>query len=159
MTPVTTDGFVANRMYDNIAYSGVGAGNGSFASPSANAVRINAGNRANEVGFESLNDQNQFASTNKNIIDGCNRTTDSITNMEFRSLDRQRDIEKLVVDGQKEAAACCCDAKLEACKNTAEIKALVIQENSKTRELIQSDALEQARAKITQLETINALKS
>lgn len=76
---------------------------------------------------------------------------------EFRSLDRQRDIERLVVDNAKEAARCCCDAQLLAQKNACELKALVISENSATRELIRGDALIAANAKIAFLETVAAL--
>lgn len=90
--------------------------------------------------------------------DQINRVNDNITNSENRSSDRQRDIERLMIDGQKEAAKCCCDAKLEACKNTSELKSLIISENSKTRDLMQSTALDAANAKIVQLETINALR-
>lgn len=68
-------------------------------------------------------------------------------------------LQQSIADAAKDAAQCCCDAKLEACKNTAELKALVISENSATRELIRGDALAAANAKITQLETINALSS
>lgn len=84
--------------------------------------------------------------------------TKSLSDAEFRSIDRQRDIERLVLEGQKEAAKCCCEAKLQACKDHAELKALTIAENSATRELIRGDALVAANARITQLETINALQ-
>ena len=34
-------------------------------------------------------------------------------NTEFRNIDRNRALENLIIDGQKEAAACCCEQKLE----------------------------------------------
>lgn len=79
----------------------------------------------------------------------------SIVNQEFRSLDRQRDIERVIADNAKEAAKCCC-----------ETQKLVTMEANATRTLILEveargvrDRLEAANAKITQLETINALSN
>lgn len=163
MNGITTDGYVANGIYDNIrGYNGYGSN--SFANPSANAVRINAGNRATAAGIENLLDQNQFSATNKNIVDGdaricdklsdnANRASDMTTNSEFRMSDRLRDVEREMAANARAAAECCCDAKLEACKNTAELKALVISENSKTREQIRGDALNAANAELTALKT------
>lgn len=116
--------------------------------------------------FENQTRTSEFAS----IRDGQFRTElrssdqhaenlKAIADIEFRSLDRQRDIESLIIQNAKDAAKCCCDAKLQSCKDTAEVKALVIAENSATRELIRGDALAAANARITQLETINALQS
>ena len=48
-------------------------------------------------------------------------------------------------------------AQLAAAKDHAELQALIIKENSATRELMRGDALAAANAKIIQLETINAL--
>ena len=86
---------------------GYGPGTGAFASPSSNAVRINAHREATAAGFENLLDQNQFAATNRAISESCSRNQDSIVNSEFRNGDRLRDLERLIVDGQKEAAQCC----------------------------------------------------
>ena len=69
------------------------------------------------------------------------------------------DTQKSIAQAAKEAALCCCDAKLQACKDHADLRALIIQENSATRELMRGDALAAANAKIVQLETINALSS
>lgn len=67
------------------------------------------------------------------------------------------DVEKAIAEAAKDAAKCCCDAQLQSCRDHAELKALVISENGATRELIRGDALAAANARITQLETINAL--
>lgn len=170
-------------------YGGFGGGyggQGSFANPTANAVRIESGNTAQAVGFENLLDQNQFAAANKNVVDGHNRISDNakedvsrisdqITNQEFRNGDRLRDLERemnanariaaecccdtkaAIAEAAKDAAKCCCDAQLAACKSHSEIMAAVVAENGKTRELMQATALDAANAKIVQLETINAL--
>lgn len=123
-----------------------------------------------------------FDNINKNITDGEFRSSDrltavnkNITDSEFRSLDRQRDTDKTlaamaaanalcccdtqkaIADAAKEAAKCCCEAQLAACKAHAEITATVLADGALTREMIRGDALAAANAKITQLETINAL--
>jgi hypothetical protein len=149
---------------------------------------IDSGKTAAASGLENLLDQNQFTATNKSIVDGHNRLgdnmaanvgriADQVTNQEFRNGDRLRDLDKTIAanaaiaaqcccdtqkaiaEAAKEAALCCCDAKLEAAKSHASIMASVIAENSATRELIRGDALAAANAKITQLETINALSN
>lgn len=140
-------------------HGGYGGGNSLLAAEAhanGTAVKeaINCNSERSNDGLTRISEQNKEQACN----DRANTTNTNITNQEFRSLDRLRDIERLIVDGQKEAAKCCCDAKLEACKSTSEIKALIIQENSATRELIRGDALAAANAKIVQLETINALK-
>jgi hypothetical protein len=151
----------------------------SLANGTATKTAIDAHAIAQNAGIENLLDQNQFAATNKNIVDGHARISDTaavnvnrvadnqfrselrfsdqISGAEFRSLDRQRDIERMITGNAKDAAACCCEAKLLACKDHSELKALIISENSMTRAMITTTALDAANAKITQLETINAL--
>jgi hypothetical protein len=158
----------------------------AMANGTATKEAIDGHASSHSAGLENLLDANQFQATNKNIVDGHARITDTaaanvnrvadnqfrselrssdqmaglgkeITNQEFRSLDRQRDIERMITQNATDAAKCCCDAKLEACKNTSDIKALIISENSATRQLMTSTALDTANAKIIQLETINAL--
>lgn len=84
----------------------------------------------------------------------------SVTDSEFRSLDRQRDIERLIADGQKEAAKCCCDAKLESCKSHAELAALIAEKAAITDSLILAvegranlDKLAETRADLISLKT------
>lgn len=84
-----------------------------------------------------------FESVNKNITDS-----------EFRGLDRQRDLERIlnqnskdaaecccdtqkaIAEAAKDAAKCCCDAQLEAQKNACDTQRLVSSEASATRSLI-----------------------
>ena len=137
---------------------GVGAGGGigagvltaeALANGTATNAKIdaNADRASNSIAgvrsaFDNQTRNVQFDQVNQNI-----------TNMEFRSLDRQRDIERQIVDNAKDAAKCCC-----------ETQKLIVSEASATRTLILEveargnvAALAQAQAKITQLETINAL--
>jgi hypothetical protein len=169
--------------------NGMGMGthgaNGAYGT-GANAIRIDSHASAHAAGLENLLDQNQFATTNGNIVEGFNRAADSrasnvgrVADNQFRSELRQSDqaaamlatlnanarvadkcccdVQKAIADAAKDAAKCCCDAKLEACKNTGDLMAAILSENGKTRELMQATALDAANAKVVQLETINAL--
>ena len=167
---------------------GYGRGADGAYSVGANAVRLEASGKAHAAGLENLLDQNQFSATNKNIVDGfsrasdarssnVNRVADNQFRAELRSSDQVAaslavtndmraemakcccDTQKAIADAAKDAALCCCDAKLEAAKSHAAITATVLADGAKTRELIRGDALMAANAKITQLETINALSS
>ena len=127
----------------------------AIANGTATKESIDCNSRQFTAGLQRVSDQAeesrrmaQDAQTNKNITDA-----------EFRNIDRITVLSQLVVDGQKEAALCCCNAKLEACKASAETNALIIQQNSETRALMTATALDTANARIIQLETINALKS
>jgi len=76
-----------------------------------------------------------------------------ITDQEFRSLDRQRDITAMLVDNAKEAAKCCCETQKLIAAEAGETRALVLAVEGRTNVA----SLAAANAKITQLETINAL--
>jgi hypothetical protein len=160
---------------------------GAHADGTATKEAIDCHASANAAGIENLLDQNQFTATNKSIVDGHNRLgdnmsanvgriADQVTNQEFRNGDRLRDLDKTIAanaaiaakdscetqksiaEAAKEAAACCCAAQLAACKAHAELMASVIKENSETRALMSSTALDSANARIIQLETIDALR-
>lgn len=118
-------------------------GYGVFASPGANAVRLNRNNDA----IRSLSDRNadqseetrrliQSQNTNANISDGFNRicerinteataNRDLIFQQELRNGDRLRDLQKEMNDNARIAAQCCCDLKLQACEDKAQIIAEV----------------------------------
>jgi hypothetical protein len=111
-------------------------------------------------GLDRVSDQNKETRDNFRF----DQLSQSINNQEFRSLDRQRDIERLMTDNAKDSAKCCCDAKLLASQNACDTQKLVSAEANATRELILAvegrsniRLLDAANAKITQLETINAL--
>lgn len=76
-----------------------------------------------------------------------------ITDQEFRSLDRQRDITAMLVDNAKEAAKCCCETQKLVSAEANSTRSLVLEVEARGVR----DTLAAANAKITQLETINAL--
>lgn len=153
-------GFLGAGGYGGVGVTSQVLSADALANGTATKTSIDCNSRQFIAGLARVSDQAEetrrlaaFENINKNITDS-----------EFRSLDRQRDIEKLIVDGQKEAAQCCCDAKLLAAQNACDTQKLISGEATKTRELILevearnvSKALDAANARITQLETINAL--
>lgn len=128
---------------------GYGYGSSSFANPAANAVRIESGARENAAAFENLLDQNQFAITNRSISESCNRLMDAQVNGEFRMGDRLRDIEREMNANAREAAKCCCDIKLQAANDKAEILAEIKATESRT---VTRD-LDRAERELTALKT------
>lgn len=71
--------------------------------------------------FEGLVRDNQFTSLTKSISDA-----------EFRSLDRQRDIERVIADNAKAAAECCCGIKQKMCEDKAELKSEILAVETRT---------------------------
>jgi len=159
--------------------------NGAY-SVGANSVRIDEHAKSHAAGLENLLDQNQFNATNKSIVDGFARASDTssanvnrVADNQFRSELRGSDqlaaltaeiasnaritdkccceTQKAIAEAAKDAAKCCCEAQLNAAKDHAALMATVLSENGKTRELMQGNALDAANAKIIQLETISAL--
>ena len=133
---------------------------GDFATPSANAIRIEANGRAVDAGIENLMDANQFEATNTNINTGHNRICDAInttatrqadmtTNAEFRMQDRLRDIEREMSANARETARCCCDLKVQAANDKAEILAAI--SGSETRSITRD--LDRAERELTALKT------
>lgn len=122
---LATQAMTGNRGVSGGAWGGGGYGTAPFAGPTSNAVRIEAGNAANAAGIENLLDQNQFAATNKNIVDGHTRVCDKLTDSEFRTSDRLRDQDRQIADNAAASVArdhatdiklleCCCESKLLA---------------------------------------------
>lgn len=129
-----------------------------------NAKSAEAGLSGIRQDFENATRDRQVAGISKGQVDAERRVTDAIAaslaitnDVRAETAKNFCDVEKTIAEAAKDAAKCCCDAQLQACKDHAELKALVIEENARTRELIRGDALVAANAKITQLETINAL--
>lgn len=132
-----------------------GGGRGSFASPEANAVRINGvestvNQHASCINgtLESLTRTLSSDATNKNIIDGNMRICDRLSAMENQRgqdlLFVSRELSAIRAEGAKQAA----DATIENLKCCCETQKLVISENSKTREEFQKSLLEEARAQL-----------
>ena len=129
-----------------------------------NANTAQAGISGMVQSFENGNRQQQFFELSREHTDLERRLADSNT----ANIAQQNDIraemakcccetQRSIAEAAKEAAKCCCDAQLQQCKDTADLKALIIAENAETRNQMRGDALAAANAKIIQLETINAL--
>jgi len=89
---------------------GVGSypGYGQFASPSANAVRLeknaditNEQNKCNLLMLDQAEESRRFCDLNSNIFQS-----------ELRTNDRLRDIEREISANARAAAECCCETKL-----------------------------------------------
>ena len=103
---------------------------GQFAGPSSNAVRINRNLEVGEAndrctkqvlgaGLDRISAQNfegRFNAAVTSIRDGQFQS-------ELRNGDRLRDIEREIAQNARVAAECCCELKLENCKNTAMLSA------------------------------------
>lgn len=106
---ITTGGYVANAMYDNIRGFGYGYGSGPFASPTSNAVRINRNKDLATAGIDRVALTLDNAQEERRHTNLCNRISD----MEFRLADRDRDITKDITDARFEAKDCCCETQKE----------------------------------------------
>lgn len=140
---------------------GYGSGHGSFAGPGSNAVRM-------DRNAQVIEDQNDCTrSVLGGAIDNMNNSFESVARQgqfnelkdgqfrsELRNGDRLRDIENTIAANAKEAAQCCCDAKLENCKQHSELLAEIKAVEARG---IQRD-LDTVTAELTQLKTINALR-
>lgn len=114
--------------------------------------------------FENGNRQQQFFELSREHTDLERRLNDQNAAAIATQNDVRSEVaacccetQKSIAEAAKEAAKCCCDAQLQQCKDTADLKALIISENAETRNQMRGDALAAANAKIIQLETINAL--
>ena len=94
--------------------------------------------------FDNQTRNAQFAQVNKNIADS-----------EFRSLDRQRDIEKQLVDNAKESAKCCCETQKLVTAEATATRLLMLEIEGRAT----TSKLAEVQAKNIQLETINALRA
>jgi len=158
---IDTDSLLKARGF-NSGYGGFGFGgnNGGYLSAEASAngtatkTSIDCNSRAFQSGLDRISDQAEesrrisaFDTVNKNIVDA-----------EFRGIDRSTATSQLIIDGQKEAAKCCCDAKLLAQQNACDTQRLIIEKAANTDALILAvegranlDKLNEARAEITYL--------
>jgi len=145
------------------AWGGGGAGFAPFASPGSNAVRINRNNEVT-VGqaectrevlgrdIDRISDQAEEGRRSAQFTSILKAIADS----EFRSLDRQRDIEREINANARAAAECCCDLKLQACQDKSEILT-AIADSKATALAVESRAVERAlnnaNAELTALKT------
>ena len=131
---IDTNSLLLARGVGGYGYGGFGGGYGSgggiltaeaMANGTATNARVEAGNAANAAGVENLLDQNQFTATNKNVTDGHQNICDKLTDGEFRTSDRLRDIEREMNANARTAAECCCKLQLQSCEDKAQILAAV----------------------------------
>lgn len=126
----------------NIGGYGYGNGygyGGDFANASANAIRLdrnaqqveNQADCTREVLSKSM-DNNARAFDMATNSDAFTRVCDKITNSEFRTADRLRDIEREMNANARTAADCCCDLKVQAANDKAEILCAVAKAESAT---------------------------
>lgn len=135
-------------------------GTATNAKADCNAQRFSDGLGSLSDQFENVARTAQFDRLNENISDQEFRTAAALTSLnkditdqEFRGIDRQRDIERTLGENAKEAAACCCETQKLILAEGNETRALVLAVESRANVA----SLAAAQAKITQLETINAL--
>lgn len=144
---------------------------GEFANLSSNAVRIerngdvaaerSVGTRSViDNGFEAIRDQfssahqdDQFNRICARIQDTDNRSSDQRFQSELRTNDRLLALQAEMNENARDAAKCCCDLKLQMCEDKSSLLSAIAAVESRGIER----SLNTATARITQLETINAL--
>ena len=172
MPGISAEGYTTNEMYDRINYGRNGGGYGQFASPSANAVRINRNSDVTKLGIDRISDQNEETRRNlgearvmDNITNGHNRICETEINSEFRNADRLRDIEREMSAISRANAECCCETQKELLRLHAlndkcccETQKLILEKAASTDALILAvegranlDKLAEARAEIAYL--------
>lgn len=122
---------------------GIGVGGNSFlrdetiANGTATKTAIDCHSAQFLSGLDRVSDQNletrntlRSAALEKSVVDA-----------EFRGIDRITALSNLVIQGQREAAKCCCDAQLEALRCCCETQKLVTTEAAATRELINQNTI------------------
>ena len=184
---IGTNGYVANEMYDRINYgrggSGLAYGNSVLAANAhadGTATNANLGNLATQVQF-GFDNSLEVARESRNI-DQFGRVTDNQFRAELRGSDQLNVLSKEVADNARVTDKCCCETKeelfkgfattqLEASKNQGALLLKMCEDKNDLSKQISEqsalilavegranlDKLAEARAKITQLETISAL--
>jgi len=136
--------------------------------------------------LDQLQADNKFENTNTNMSNGFNRLCDKTEFNNTNSIIRQAEMnlnlfremaairaegkdcccetQKAIADAAKEAAKCCCEAQLRAAENQAALLLKMCEDKNETLVAISAGftaikdrELNAANARITQLETINAL--
>lgn len=103
--------------------------------------------------FENQTRANEFNRVCDKLSNIDSRNTDNQFRAELRTNDRIAALQAEVTQNAKDAALCCCKLEAQAEKNKAELSALIIKENSQTRNEILTDNLAQARAEIARLKS------
>lgn len=118
---------------------GVGAGSGygyggTFADASSNAVRINASERSNDKGQDFISQQiSDQADRNRDLAalasshQNFNRIDDKASTIALASATAHQEIIREMNANAREAAKCCCEAKLQAAENQAKTDAALAE--------------------------------
>lgn len=103
---------------------------GEFASDASNAVRINSNRELNSQGQDFISqqisdnaDRNRDAANLKSMADGFARTSDKISDQSTFFAAQVNQLSREQAATAREAAKCCCDAKLLAVENQAKTDA------------------------------------
>lgn len=109
-------------------WGGEGGGyGGPFATPSANAVRINRNSA-------QLADEARHTDTNRicdRMMDGFGSITQGLFASEMRNGDRLRDVEREMSANAREAANCCCDIQKQQIGDTAALSRQIAEVESR----------------------------
>jgi hypothetical protein len=151
---ISTDSLLLARGVGGVGfgYGGYpGAVTGDFANASANAIRLDRNDQM--VQSESLctrevmgkaMDSNGRAFDSATNAASFTRMCDRITDGEFRTSDRQRDIEREMNANAREAAKCCCDVKASVAAVAAEAAKCCCETNLRMSEGFGATALKAA---------------
>ena len=155
-TRTNIDDFLTVRGFGGYGYGGgYGGGGGSLytgnnvlaAKAHAEGTGIGENIKSNRFlmdrGMESIRDSFENAQRDRQFSNLSKEHTD----LERRVNDQNAAMVATLNDVRSESAACCC-----------ETQKLILAENGKTREEFQKSLLESANARVTQLETIAAIK-
>ena len=149
-------------------YNGIGIGNNRnygtdvlAAGTLADGTAAKASSEAHSSQLLAAVDRLGAQSSDTQIILREEEVNKNITDSEFRAIAREQTIQAELVDNAKEAAKCCCEAKLEAQKNACDTQRLIIEKAAATDALILAvegrsnlDKLAESRAENTYLKTI-----
>lgn len=132
MSDINTESLLLARGVGYGGYGGVWGGGyggyGPFASPSANAIRLDRNAQATEdqadctravlgLGLDNINSNFENATRQREFSD----LREGQFRAELRTNDRLRDLEREINANARVAADCCCDLKVQAANDKAEI--------------------------------------
>lgn len=127
---ISTDSLLLARGVGGVGfgYGGYGGMGGDFANQSANAIRLDRNAQQTENQADCTReiigrgqDASLHAFDNATSAASFTRVCDRITDGEFRTSDRLRDIEREMNANAREAAKCCCEVKVQACEDKSQI--------------------------------------
>jgi hypothetical protein len=149
------------------AWGGYHEGCNTFANPAANAVRIDRNADVSNLSFGAARDfqesnfrgissafdtatrAGEFARVCEKIGEVDNRGADQRFQAELRTNDRLLALQAEINENARVAAQCCCDIKLQACEDKAQVLAAIAGNESRAIER----ALNNSQAELISLRT------